>query len=177
MASFIRKIVSAVARSAGLPYYVFDMEAAVLAVCDNKLPQEPIVLPEPTPAGEFADSAQNQFESAFFGKLPLEIRRQIYEELWRTTGGESHHIFHHSGRLRRCACVTDHDAEDERDGIVENFKLEKALTHKTYFSDPALHRQLSSMWTQHWRCEEHLAKCGMDKRSPFLPMLTTCKRM
>ena len=170
-------MVRAVARSAGLPHYGLDMEAAVLAVCDDKPPQELPVIPEPTPADKFADTARDQFESAFFGKLPLEIRQQIYEELWRMTGGGSHHIFHHSGRLRRCACVTDHDAEDERDGIVEKFKLAKALTHKTYFSSPTLHKKLSSKWTKHWKCEEHLARRGTAKRSPFLPMLTTCKRM
>ena len=176
MASLIRKMISAVARSTGLHHYGFDLEASVAAVCDNQPPQEPTALPESIPAAELAESAHDQFESAFFGKLPHEIRRQIYEELWRATG-TSHHVFHHGGRLRRCACITDHEAADERDDLVENFRREKSLTYKTYFSDAALHRQLSSAWTKHWKCEEHLARRGPDNRSPFLPVLTTCKRM
>ncbi len=169
---------SAVARSACIHHYGSGMEASYYTPADgdNSATKERAPLPEPIPADQLAETAHHQLQSDFFGRLPLEIRRQIYEELWRTTS-ESQHIYHHDGRLRRCACVTDHDAEDERDDIVESFRLEKSLTHETYFSNPALHRQLSSTWTKHWKCEEHLAKHGTKDRSPFMSPLVTCKRM
>ncbi|RYO86952.1 hypothetical protein DL766_009604 [Monosporascus sp. MC13-8B] len=178
MASLVRRILGAVVRSAHIHHFGSELDAAfpTSTVKDYGEGRERTPLSEPIPAGQLAETAHHQFQSDFFGKLPLEIRRQIYEELWRSAG-ESQHIFHMSGRLRRCVCITDHDAEDERDDIVENFKLEKSLTHETYFSNPALHRQLSSTWTKHWKCEEHMAKHGANEPAPFLPALTTCKRM
>lgn len=163
----IRRMLSAVARSVNSIHH---------GSSDSNACQEREPLPEPIPVEQLAETAHDQFQSYFFGKLPLEIRRQIYEEIWRTTS-EDQHIFHHNGRLRRCACITDHDAEDDRDDIVENFRLEKALTNETYFSNTALHQQLSSTWTKHWKCEEHLTKHGAKEPSPFLSPLITCKRM
>lgn len=180
MSSLVRRMLSAVARSTNIRHCGSDVESSWHAPHgtsdSNAARQERTPLPEPIPAEQLAETAQDQFQSDFFGKLPLEIRRQIYEELWRTTS-EDQHIFHHQGRLCRCACITDHDAEDERDDIVEGFRQAKALTNATYFSDPALHRQLSSSWTKHWKCEEHLDKHGANEPSPFLPALMTCKRM
>lgn len=167
MTSMIRRMLSAVARSVNSIHH---------GSSDSNACQEREPLPEPIPVEQLAETAHDQFQSYFFGKLPLEIRRQIYEEIWRTTS-EDQHIFHHNGRLRRCACITDHDAEDDRDDIVENFRLEKALTNETYFSNTALHQQLSSTWTKHWKCEEHLTKHGAKEPSPFLSPLITCKRM
>lgn len=132
-------------------------------------------LPPAITTHELETTSHHQLQSTFFGKLPLEIRRQIYEELWLSSG-LNQHIYQKRGRFSHCPCVTDHDAADERDDIVENYRLEKSLTNSDSFTDTALHRKLASPWTKHYRCEENLTQNGAPP-NPFLLTLLSCKRM
>jgi len=132
-------------------------------------------LPPAIPTQDLESSSHHQLDSTFFGKLPLEIRRQIYQELWLSSG-LSQHVYERNGRISHCPCVIDHDAADERDDLVEMHRLQKELTNTDSFTDTALHQQLSSPWTKHWKCEEQLNQHGAPP-NPFMLSLLSCKRM
>jgi hypothetical protein len=127
------------------------------------------------PVEDLEASSHHQLQSTLFGKLPLEIRRQIYQELWLSSG-LSQHVFERRGRLQHCPCIIDHDEPDERDDLVEMYRLEKEITDSDSFKHRALHRKLASPWTKHWKCEENLSQNGAPP-NPFLLSLLSCKRM
>jgi hypothetical protein len=127
------------------------------------------------PTHHLDTTSHHQLQSTFFGKLPLEIRRQIYQELWASSGLDQH-IYQKGGRFSHCPCTIDHDEPDERDELVELYRLEKDITDCDSFKNSALHQKLSSPWTKHWKCEEHLSQNGAPL-NPFLLSLVSCKRM
>ncbi|RYP04583.1 hypothetical protein DL765_010139 [Monosporascus sp. GIB2] len=63
-------------------------------------------------------TASLQLCSAFFGKLPLEVREMIYSEFW-VVSGVNQHVFSHNGRLTHCPCLLVPGEEDERNNEFE----------------------------------------------------------
>jgi len=119
-----------------------------------------------------AATADDQLDAPFFSRLPIEIRRLIYIESWRTSGGGElrQHVTRKNDQWLHVACITDPHAEDIRMTNYANAgfgSVEKA----TWL------QRLSTEWCIHWACEEaHLARRDVQ-RSSFLPVLLSCKRM
>jgi len=122
-----------------------------------------------------ASSADAQASFLFF-RLLLELRQQIHEELWRQSGLARHISSVYAGYVGS-RCVVDHEAPDDRQ---QDFWGDT--------SDPQWVRRLQSAWYNHWRCEEWLAaeiskeathgqNHNDTRRSAFLPMLLSCRRM
>ncbi|KAI0841213.1 hypothetical protein F5Y06DRAFT_260915 [Hypoxylon sp. FL0890] len=144
---------------------------------------------------------QDQYQSLFFRRLPIEVRNEIYVELWRLSGLEQHIFWHedrkHPRRSHFCRwpCVTPFDVEDERQKELE-ILFPDALSHPPpMLLSTEWNWRLKSSWYNHWRCEEemceHLKNDEARPRranfpchaynsllySPYLPMLLTCKKM
>lgn len=134
-------------------------------------PEGPPVFPD---ANLFEQTADSQLGAVLL-RLPIEVRLQIYDELWEDAG-YTRHVYVKDGKYTHTKCITDHDAADERQ--VEVAKIypmsERFLEH------PVWSRRLVSSWVNHWRCEE-AAVAAMDQGppvpTPFLALLLCCKRM
>ena len=127
-----------------------------------------------------AATADAQLPSTFF-KLPPEIRRKVYFELWGIAGLKQHVITPKGRSSERVfastPCVCDQNGQDSR---FDEF-------HK----DPALWvPRLKSDWCIHWACEELYRASDPDQESsdgeagdgplqttPFLSALLACKQM
>lgn len=136
----------------------------------EKAPEEP---PTPPDADEFERTANSQRESALL-RLPIEVRRQIYDAAWEEAG-LTRHIYIKNGCYTHTSCITDHDAEDERQvELWRTFPI-----RGTFLDDPIWSRRLLSSWVNHWRCEEAAAAAakGPPVPTPFLALLLCCKRM
>lgn len=120
---------------------------------------------------EFDRTADDQRESALL-RLPIEVRRQIYEATWEAAGS-TRHVYIKDGRYTHTTCITDHDAPDERQ--IELSKIFKLGS--TFLDDPTWSRRLLSSWVNHWRCEEAAAAQDTPVPTPFLALLLCCKRM
>lgn len=57
-------------------------------------------------------TADSQRQSALL-RLPAEVRLRIYDEVFREAG-LAQHVYVKDGRYTHTACITDHDAPDER---------------------------------------------------------------
>ena len=62
-------------------------------------------------------TADPQCQSALL-RLPIEVRVRIYDEVLEEAG-RTQHVYVKDGRYTHTACVTDHDAPDERQVEVE----------------------------------------------------------
>ncbi|KAK1752318.1 hypothetical protein QBC47DRAFT_390262 [Echria macrotheca] len=156
--------------------------------------------PAPKPDHEaILATADAQAQSPFFSLLPAELRQLIYIETWRDPAGDGtlrQHITRRrpiesgndtnssrSSGLAHAACITDPAALDLR-----YFKFQRADPGS--LEKAAWLQRLKTDWSLHWACEEALIDrtavarelSARDARkqkhaTPFLPVLTTCKRM
>lgn len=139
-----------------------------------------------------------QLRSSFFGKLPAEIRQQIYDECWLASGPQQHVLLRqgrHSplggGLTHFPCCKTPGDESEmlsEHDGIVENQRQSRSRS-SAFLVDETWLSRFSSPWLDHWRCEEALREEDLVRdferssgvtprqRTLFLPMLLCCRRM
>ena len=62
-------------------------------------------------------------------RIPIKVRRRIYDLLWEDAG-LTRHIYVKDGRYTHTTCITDHDAEDERQ--VELWKVYPRYPKKNY---------------------------------------------
>lgn len=130
--------------------------------------------PAPPDTNVFEETADSQLDSALL-RLPIEVRLQIYDELWEDAG-YTRHVFIRNGAYAHMKCITDHDAADERQAEVEKIYP----MSERFLEDPVWSRRLVSSWVNHWRCEEAAVAAmteGPQDPSPFLPVLLCCKRM
>ncbi|RYP89300.1 hypothetical protein DL769_000134 [Monosporascus sp. CRB-8-3] len=144
-------------------------------------------IPNPTPSSSSSMSpdrpglqatASLQLSSAFFGKLPLELREMIYSGFW-IVSGLNQHVFSRDGRLTHCLCLLVPGEEDERNVEFEEVwqNRRRSCTGSLVVDDKWASR-FSSTWNDHWRCEEEmLSDPARRRRTLFLPALLTCKRM
>lgn len=119
-------------------------------------------------------TADPQCQSALL-RLPIEVRVRIYDEVLEEAG-RTQHVYVKDGRYTHTACVTDHDAPDERQVEVEKIYN----TNKRFLNNPVWSRRLLSSWSNHWRCEESAVAATADgppTPTPFLSLLLSCKRM
>jgi len=124
---------------------------------------------------QLASTADEQLSSPFFTRLPLEVRNMIYAEFWRTSGLRQH-------------VTTDPDAPssapikfihtpclirpEEPDVRYTNYKASGGGPYGPW------KQRLRSEWTIHWPCQEALERQQSSRTwSPFLPVLSTCKRL
>lgn len=120
---------------------------------------------------QLEQTANAQRQSAFL-RLPIEVRHRIYGEVF-VEAGLAQHIYVKDGRYTHTACMTDHDAPDER-----QVEVEKIYNHrkKRFLSHPVWSRRLLSSWANHWRCEE-AAMEAPPVPTPFIGLLLACKQM
>lgn len=130
-------------------------------------------------------SGYGQPISPFFGRLPPEIRHQIYEALLHSAGS-TQHIYKSdvgdSAAITQTPCLIDPDDDDVRElRYVETFS---EISETACRGDPNNYDQKvwrgrqSTDWCNHWQCEEGGSE---DPEAPhfgaFLGPLLTCKRM
>lgn len=124
-----------------------------------------------------------QAESPFLQKLPLEIRRLIYQHVWADPKKEynyhhpyGRHVSYIRGRWfsRRCVMYSIDDdlntIQSEMDAEYDEKKLERLRL---------CHMRLRSSWGhRHWRCEQRSWRPlhGIDKTG-FISLMTVCKRL
>lgn len=127
-----------------------------------------------------------QGRSPFFQKLPLEIRRMIYEYVW---SNPQDHMFHipngrhvhfQDGHWYNVRCVMS-EADEDLDFIQKQMDRMYELGADSDDSKLKLwQRRLSQTWGhRHWRCEERMRyprEPRVDRRN-FAPMMVVCKRM
>lgn len=123
-----------------------------------------------------------QSRAPFFGRLPPEIRHQIYEAVLHSAG-LTQHIYKsdvgHSAAVTHTRCYIDPDDEDVREQrYYETFSEEEADTsfgndQNIYIQRVWRGRQYTD-WCKHWRCEE---TSEPQQSSSFLGPMLTCKRM
>ncbi|KAK0620689.1 hypothetical protein B0T14DRAFT_521958 [Immersiella caudata] len=144
-------------------------------------------------------SASDQDTSALFSKLPLELRRQIYGEVWRSYLGSSRasasapepdlrlHIYTDgSGRgiFRHTQCQIHPGLPSQDDAqVIEPWPFHtNTHTPPTWFWFAWVMRL---HWDKHWKCQHQVMKrwdpqTGNAKDaepSPFLALFLTCKKM
>ena len=149
---------------------------------------------------EMQQSADNQDASIFFKKLPLELRRQIYREVWQgylksrrvspsSPGSDLRlHIYTDSsggGTFRHTQCKIHPGAPGQDDAqVIEPwpFNNSNSQTPPMWFWFAWVMRL---HWDKHWKCQHAVMK-RWDPRtgsareadpSPFLPLFLTCKKM
>lgn len=142
-----------------------------------------------TDCERMADRADDQLDSAFFQRLPLEIRRMIYVEFWHLESPYLKlHIVNQSQitsrymewRKSSSRClVEDQNGPDDR---FEQFKasMSRVTTRADLERKRDWIRRIDSLWSLHWMCEEvHNRSLGRAEPgwSPFLPVLLTCRQM
>src|SRR6185437_13260693 len=103
-------------------------------------------------------SARSQSQSAFFASLPLEVRAQIYIELWQIAG-LSQHIFlrgkhHHDSRkspFTHWRCITPFNVLDDRQAEIQKVRdqINTPLGTDCLFHNPVWYRRLESSWYNH----------------------------
>lgn len=143
-------------------------------------------------------SADQQTQASFL-MLPREVREAIYVAIWRYSG-LAQHVWSfdyrptHHGSPRscfgHCPCVTKFNLHDRRQTEVSLLKSQIAVPLGPHHLFPCAiwSDRLKSRWYDHWPCAEEYEsaafKAGTSHRnkdykpvSPFIPLLTTCRRM
>ncbi|KAI1395432.1 hypothetical protein F4819DRAFT_492482 [Hypoxylon fuscum] len=125
----------------------------------------------------------DQHQSSFLNKLPLEVRRLIYLELWRASGLSQHIIYHknHSDEEKshfcHWPCISEFDVEDERQNALQALRDQDPTpqTEESEMVCPEWYPYLSSRWYDHWKCEENMLKAyeaaGVEPISPNVAIL------
>jgi len=124
-----------------------------------------------------------QRESPFFAKLPLEIRKMIYAYVWP---GAYDHMYHEprgrhlhfkDGHWIRARCVMYEEDEEDTDFI------QARMDQISYSGQGDLllwQRRLASTWGhRHWRCEERVlyGKPTSIDRADLGALMVVCKKM
>ncbi|KAH8681909.1 hypothetical protein BX600DRAFT_447481 [Xylariales sp. PMI_506] len=122
--------------------------------------------------------AHRQPQSWLLERLPLELREQIYMDIWRDAGLTQHIFIHPKGGYTHSTCVTDHHAPDSRQVEIDRFWSSRAPSGG-FLKDALWNRRLGSTWCNHWSCEELAVSHITNPKptSPFLPMLLSCSMM
>lgn len=124
-----------------------------------------------------------QQDSSFFQKLPIEIRKMIYAYVWQ---GPYDHMYHESngrhlhfqdGHWVHTRCVMYQEDDEDTDLIQQQMDLIRGSGR----GDLLLwQRRLASTWGQrHWRCEERIkygSPTSID-RTDLGALIITCKKM
>ncbi|KAI0551313.1 hypothetical protein F4679DRAFT_539976 [Xylaria curta] len=124
-----------------------------------------------------------QHDSSFFQKLPLEIRKMIYAYVWQ---GPYDHMYHESngrhlhfkdGHWVHTRCVMYQEDDEDLDLIQKQMDL----IRETGRGDLLLwQRRLASTWGQrHWRCAERIeyGKPTSIDRTDLGALMIACKKM
>lgn len=138
------------------------------------------VAPSPRASPSITD---DQAGSLFLQKLPLEIRRLIYQQVWQNTKTDKHyyqpngrHLSFERGRWhsRRCVMVP---ADEDLDFIQEAIDTAYNATKLEQVREG--HSWLRSSWGhRHWRCERRMWRPATRiDRTDFSSLLIACKRM
>ncbi|KAK5653254.1 hypothetical protein OQA88_9153 [Cercophora sp. LCS_1] len=130
---------------------------------------------------QMQESVDTQDDCAFFHKLPLEIRRQIYREVWRSflgsalrlhiyTDGAGRGTFHHT----QCRLIPGSPVQDD---VLEPWPFDSNTEHA-----PPMWFWFAWMmrlhWDKHWGCQSAImgrwdGRTGLatdPESSPFLPV-------
>ena len=149
-------------------------------------------------------TTDDQKTSALFARLPLEIRRLIYLEVWRDyvrscrqSGGDDNansdsdlrlHLYTDSlkqGAFCHTTCLLHKGSPPEEDGQV----IEPWPFNTTQTSAPPMWYMLSWVrrlhWDTHWKCQSAIMKqwdpttgsAAPREENPFLPVFLACKKM
>lgn len=153
-----------------------DKFATALAATDNDV----------AVCDEETNPINPQLGSPFFQKLPLEIRRMIYEYTWLSPQDHmfhvpnGRHIHFQEGHWHNVRCVMDEMDEDL--GFIQK-KMDEIYDLGDEGDNAKLalwQRRSSQTWGhRHWRCEErmrHPREARVDKRN-FASVMVVCKRM
>ncbi|KAI5856735.1 hypothetical protein GGS23DRAFT_390173 [Durotheca rogersii] len=140
--------------------------------------------PAPTPDTAAGDrvSLDLQLSSPFFRDVPIEIRKMIYDLVWRDPYEDAYHsprgrhIHFQEGRWSNTRCVM-YDDDEDLDWIQKN--MDRIPSSRA--GDMVMwQKRLSSTWgSRHWRCEErirHERQKSVDQTN-FMSMMLVCKRM
>lgn len=102
-------------------------------------------------------------------RMPPEIRGLILENLWHDAGAVQHIILQ-NGRYRSKKCVTNHSAPGDL--------MQECAEHQSdRFEDETLWKRMTSVWGNHWKCEEFHRDGESKGWNPFLTMMLVCKQM
>ncbi len=154
---------------------------------------------------EMRATAHHQDLSPFFNRLPLELRRKIYLEVWRAylkprRLSASHagtdlrlHLYTPSSastRLMHTRCTLHPDDPAQEDSFVtrpwpfDNYGTNPPAAPPGWFFEAWV---LRLNWGKHWKCQhavqkrwDPLAGDGSHsggERAPFLPLFLACKTM
>ena len=132
------------------------------------------------------DPVDGQLQSAFFQKLPLEIRRMVYEYVWSSPQDHmfhipsGRHIYFQDGHWYSVRCVMN-EMDEDLDFIQKQMDRIYELGAEADDSKLELwQRRSSQTWGhRHWRCEErihHPREPRVDRRN-FAPLMVVCRRM
>ncbi|KAH8882931.1 hypothetical protein GQ53DRAFT_847261 [Thozetella sp. PMI_491] len=165
--------------------------------------------PAPKPAAQDGMAARMvrdpQSQSQFFSKLPVELRRHIYREVWAgylgrrslsaSSPGSDLRLHIHEiegngqGRLGHTVCLVDPDAPAAADPqVIQPWPSWPFSNGGNHPVPPLLFWWswcLRLRWGKHWKCQErvmlrwdpHTGKTTAPERSPFLPVFLTCRKM
>lgn len=163
-----------------------DLSGHLLEAVPRRLPEPPATGRYPD-LGALVSTCHHQLQSPFF-RLAFEVRERIYNALWDSTE-TTWHVFVRNGRLTHARCITGHDAPvDARHQlqITEDHPARDIMypDSEVRWCEPLWSRRLLSSWCNHWACEEAALadskpwwRFKRRPRSPFLPVLLTCKKM
>jgi hypothetical protein len=124
-----------------------------------------------------------QRESPFFAKLPLEIRKMVYAYVWpgacdqRYHEPRGRHLHFKEGHWVRTRCVMHEQDEDDTDFIQAQMDL---ISYSGQGDLLLWQRRLASTWGQrHWRCEEKVmyGKPTSIDRTDLGALMIVCKKM
>ena len=169
-------------------------EAADGNTANNEaLPAEPQLYPD---LSAIEASAKSQADSMFLSRLPVDIRLQIYGELWRGAG-LSQHIFKRAdcandGQDRRTSrfthwpCTTEFSLEDDRqEALAEALEAMGSIPNGILggsFANHVWSHRMYSPWYNHWACRRNMrAAYGLgeerfDDRSQYqMPCPVGCQ--
>lgn len=151
-------------------------------------------------------SANTQDSSRFFSRLPLEIRRQIYRQVWqdyleprRRAGPASPgsdlrlHIYTDdsvNGTLRHTQCKVHPGDPVQEDTLTLYLNTPWPFDDNVNPTVPAppwfwFAWVMRIHWGKHWKCQHaiqqrwdpHTGRCKEVPKAPFLPLFLTCRKL
>jgi hypothetical protein len=122
---------------------------------------------------ELATRADCQRDALFFTRLPLELRRGIYNHLWHDYGTVQHIFTNKDGQYTHALCITDHSAPDDRQDECARLDVDGSGD----FINFRVGRRLHSLWGNHWKCQEALEGQQTKRTSLLLHVLLTCRKL
>jgi len=151
-------------------------------------------------------SADSQDSSRFFSRLPLEIRRQIYRQVWqdylepsRRTGPASPgsdlrlHIYTDdsvNGTLRHTQCKVHPGDPVQEDTLTLYLNTPWPFDGNVNPTVPAppwfwFAWVMRIHWGKHWKCQHAIqqrwdpntGRCKEVPKAPFLPLFLTCRKL